>query len=335
MNEEPDPIDPDTLAGGPTGGPASRQPGTPEAPASPDLPPSPLSKADRYFQGAPLAGPELALRDQLPPIWRRRLLQYGTSVACLAIGLLMGLYLAPDTPRSAALKVHQLEEALMRREALVASLEQQMHGSTSLSEGKLKKADRMRHQREGRRYAASLRRTGAQGAGDLMEWFVQRWDQLLDAPQEDDRATRRAATLALLVGGMAANINPGDYVPWQAEFLGGQWLGELHFDLDGDGLPGKRADANRHDGFANVSVCQVAMALNQSMRDAQVLMMPELRCDRPEARMSVFLQGRTLNDALDEFVRAIKSQGFIALEKEQNGMRLVLVGMSPKASDAE
>lgn len=298
----------------------------------------PESKADRYYQGAPLPGHEMplpSLGEEIPRGLRASLWRIGSVVGSLSVGLVAGVYLAPETPKATEARVTQLEEILVKRETHIAALEQQLHTSAGVSAGKLKKSDRLRHEREGRRYAASLRRTGAQAAGDLVEWFVHRWNQLLDSPQDDDRATRRAATLGLLVGGMAANINPGDYVPWQAEFLSGNWLGELHFDLDGDGLPGKRTDANRHDGFANVSICQVAMALNQSMRDAQVLVMPELHCDRPEARMSVFLQGKTFDQALDEFIRAIKSQGFLALEKEKNGMRLVLVGIAPKKGEDE
>ncbi|MEZ4272781.1 MAG: hypothetical protein R3C68_15520 [Myxococcota bacterium] len=132
--------------------------------------------------------------------------------------------------------------------------------------------------------------------------------------------------MSLLIGGMAKNLHPGDYVPWQAEFLSGDWLGELHFDINGDGLPGKRTDMNPRDGFSNVSVCHIAMALNLSVRDAQVLVMPKMRCDSPRAKVSVFLQGRTLDDALTEFVTAMRQEGFLVVERQEKGIRLILVG---------
>lgn len=329
----------------------SSSPPPPGAPPTPPILPDPkalepeptdpgANKQAQYFRNGGISGHELplppmehALGDEPPSRARARLRAGGFCLAFFGLGLLLGLYLAPETPKATEARLGTLETALVKREGHIAELEQQLHTSAGVTEGKLRKVDRLRHEREGRRYAASLRRTGAQGAGDLMEWFVHRWNQLLDMPQDDDRTTRRAATLALLIGGMAANINPGDYVPWQAEFLSGQWLGELHFDSDGDGLPGLRSSANTHDGFANVSVCQVAMALNQAARDAQVLMMPEMRCDRPEARMSVFLQGKTFDDALNEFVSAVRSQGFIAVEKQDKGMRLVLVGIKPKPAE--
>lgn len=260
---------------------------------------------------------------------KRRLQLFVAGIVLLGAGLGLGLTLAPDTPRATQLKVEALQAALERDHRRIAELEQAARGTPLGAGGKLGRRDKERHEREGRRYAKSLRKVGAQAAGDLMEWFVGRWNQLLDAPQADDRVARRAEALALLVGGMAANVNPGDYVPWQAEFLGGNWLGELHFDLDGDGRPGARDAQNPHDGFANTSVCQVAMAINQLTRDAQVLMMPEMRCDRPEARMSVFLQGRTVNDAIDEFVRAVKEQGFVVVERTEGKVRLVLVGQKP------
>jgi len=68
------------------------------------------------------------------------------------------------------------------------------------------------------------------------------------------------------------------------------------------------------------------MALNQSIKDAHVLVMPEMRCDSPKAKMSVFLQGRTFNDALSEFVKAAKREGFLVVERRQGGTRLVLLG---------
>ncbi len=265
---------------------------------------------------------------------RLRLVLYATLL--LGAGVLAGLWLAPDTPRSARAQVEALQAALAEKDSRIGALQQLARApDPNAGAGHLRPQDRARHNREGRAYINALKRTGAQGAAHLVEWFIGRWDALLDNPQPEDRTGRRAATLALLVGGMAANLNPGDYVPWQAEFLSNLWLGELHIDIDGDGLPGPRSGPNPHDGFANVSVCHVAMALNQAMVDGQILMMPEMRCDRAESRMSVFLQGDTLNDAMSEFVRAVREQGFLVVEKQENNQRLVLVGNKPEKKNKD
>ena len=65
-------------------------------------------------------------------------------------------------------------------------------GAESKVQGKLKPADRERHEREAKKYAKVLRMVKAQSASELMQWFVQRWDGLLDQPEENDRTTRRA-----------------------------------------------------------------------------------------------------------------------------------------------
>ena len=275
--------------------------------------------------------PGADLGDGMPPAMRARLRSSIYYALTFGVGVLVGLWHAPDTPAAARKEVAQLEGLLAQRDRRIGEMAEQLAApQAAANSGRLRPVDRARHQKEGRAYLAALRGTGAQGAAKLVAWFIRRWDQLLDAPLPDDRTGRRAEVLAQLVGGMAANLNPGDYVPWQAEFLNNTWLGELHFDIDGDGLPGPRRNPNTYDGFANVSVCQVAMALNQAMTDGQVLMMPEMRCDRPDSRMSVFLQGETLDDALTTFVHAVREQGFLVMERNEKGGRLVLVGNKPQ-----
>lgn len=297
----------------------------------PPLPPHPEAGGHGAApDGEPSQGP-LLLDEEIAPKTDRglRLTIYGALL--LGMGVLAGLWLAPDTPQSARSQVRVLQQALAERDARIAALETQAKAPNSTGQGRLKPQDRARHVREGRAYVASLKRTGAQGAARLVAWFINRWNALLDDPQPDDRTGRRAVALAQLVGGMAANLNPGDYIPWQSEFLSKPWLGEVHLDIDGDGLPGPRTASNPHDGFADVSVCHVAMALNQTMTDGQILMMPEMHCDRAESRMSVFLQGETLNDAMNEFVRAVREQGFLVVEKQTDATWLVLVGPKPVA----
>ncbi len=283
-----------------------------------------------YDPGKPLPG-------EIPPA--RRLLRQRLVAATLlfAAGGIVGVVLAPEAPSTAKARISELEGELASARRHMTELEWSVkHPASDVapSGGKLRPADRARHEREARRYAEILRKQHAQGAAELVTWFVSRWDAMLDAPTLNDRTGRRAELLALLVGGMAENLDPGDYVPWQAEFLAGNWLGDLHFDLDGDGFPGARSMPNPHDGFAATSVCQIAMALNQTARDARVLVMPEMSCDRPEAKMSVFLQGTTIDDAITDLVKALQRDGFLVVEKIENGVRLVLVGPGARGRPA-
>jgi len=281
----------------------------------------------------PLRDPRQPVPGEWSPSRQRMFMQIGAAVLLLGAGAMVGFALSPETPAEATARITKLAAALAESRARVAELERDERYKVAAENrtiGKLKPADRERHEREAKKYIKVLRQVKAQSAAELMQWFVARWNGLLDQPEANDRTTRRAELLSLLVGGMASNLDPRDYVPWQAEFLNGTWLGELHFDLDGDGFPGKRSMPNPHDGFADKSVCQIAMALNQTVRDARVLVMPEMRCERPEAKMSVFLQGATVNDALDAFVTALKSEGFVAIERIDAGVRLILIGQGTR-----
>ncbi|MFC1611709.1 hypothetical protein ACFL6C_12175 [Myxococcota bacterium] len=289
------------------------------------------SKHERYYSGPPVQrDPSKPLPGEVPPGRKQLFVGIGAVIILVGAGVIIGLTVAPEPPEAMKKRVTQLEAQLAARQKQIAELKRTLNYQNTdmpMAAGVLQLKDRERHDMYAKRYSTVLRQVKAQPAAELVEWFVNRWNLLLDRPQPDDRVTRRAAVLSLLVGGMARNLNPGDYVPWQAEFLhNANWLGDLHFDLDGDGLPGKRSSPNPKDGFAGVSICHIAMALNQSVTDAQVLVMPEMECDRPENRMSVFLQGRTLNDALDEFVRAVRREGFLVVEKSKKNIRLILIG---------
>ncbi|MCK5690603.1 hypothetical protein KAI87_15090, partial [Myxococcota bacterium] len=277
----------------------------------------------------PIHDPRKALPGEDPPERRKMFVLAGAAVFFMVIGAALGQLMAPEAPEQLEARVAELETTLQteraQSRAKIGELERTIAYNktqkTKQPKGILSKKDRRRHQRYGHQYAKALRKAQAQSAGDLMDWFIPRWNNLLDQPEPDDRIRRRAELLALLIGGMGHNLNPGDYIPWQAEFLNQKWLGELHFDMDGDGLPGKRKDKSPKDSFSNVSVCHIAMALNQSVRDAQVLVMPELECDVADAKMSVFFQGRTFDDALDEFAKAAREYGFIVKEHKQKKIR--------------
>jgi hypothetical protein len=295
--------------------------------------PSMEQKEERYYSGDPLARRIQRPPPDLKPEQRLMFKRAAQAIGLIALGVVVGVWVSPEAPAAAHATIARLEGQLRDAQARIKELEHSLtYQSTSASKdkGRLSDADRTRLRVGGAQYVGALRGVHAQSASQLMLWFLQRWENLLDHPEPDDRVGRRAAALSLLIGGMADNLNPKDYVPWQAEFLNEHWLPGVHYDVDGDGLPAKRDHVNPKDGFANVSICQIAMALNQTARDAQVLVMPEMHCDRPEARMSVFLQGATIDDALDEFVLAVRREGFLALDRKEKSLRLILIGAKPQ-----
>jgi hypothetical protein len=267
----------------------------------------PLTKREVYYSGAPLQrDPRKPLPGEMSPERRRAFILVASVVGAFGLGLLIGLMAAPQTPSEVLAKnealAGELAESQKRVEDLTRTL-QYRATEKPVAQGKLPQAIRERNQLGADRIAAAMKRYKNQGASELMTWVAGRWNGLLDAPEPDDRTGRRAATLALLVGGMAENMRPDDFVEWQAAFFRGSWLAELHYDIDGDGLPAKSSHESPKDGFANVSVCHIAMALNQAVTDTQILMTPDMRCDRPQSRMSMFLQGKTFANAIDELSR--------------------------------
>ena len=128
------------------------------------------------------------------------------------------------------------------------------------------------------------------------------------------------------MGGISDYLTDENLILWQAEFCGGNWLAEVHYDLDCDGLPGKLDGKSRKDSFSNQSVCRIAMTLNQSIINARVLMMPNMQCDEPKLRMSVFLSAETYRQALRQFIRAARKEGFIVKQESNDGVLFVLVG---------
>lgn len=288
------------------------------------------SKQERYFSGMPLQqDPRKPLPGEVPPDMRANFLRAALAIGLFSLGLILGLAMGADTPEETREQITDLQTDLERARERIRELDRTLayaRTSNAPPGGALSAKDRRRHEREGQRYAAALRRAKAQPAAELIEWFVRRWNDLLDQPLPDDRTGRRAQVLTQLIGGMARNIDPEDYVPWQAELLSGDWLGELHIDLDGDGLPAKRHRTNPKDGFVDTSVCEIAMALNQAVTDAQLLVQPTMRCDSPKAKTSVFLQGATIDDALTELTRALKKEGFFIRDRVFEGTRMILIG---------
>ena len=266
-------------------------PATAEIAPSPDESDSRPRAQRRGRRTAPTFDPSKPLPGEMSPERRQMFLMSGTAILCLGLGSILGFALTPETSEEANTRIATLEQQLGKSAQRVKDLERALLYTPRTNEnlgGKLKAADRERHERAAQQYAKALRQVKAQSAGELVRWFVSRWNALLDRPEHNDRAGRRAELLSKLVGGMAANVDPRDYVPWQAEFFAGDWLGDVHFDLDGDGLPGSRSMPNTHDGFVDASACQIAMAINQVVLDARVFVMPDMKCDgrRPSCRFS-------------------------------------------------
>jgi hypothetical protein len=268
------------------------------------------------------------LPGEIPTGSRVKFMAVAAAILLLGLGFVLGVAFSPRSQSDTEQALKNATETLEKTRRRISELERSLtYSSTAHSDQKgiLNSEDRARMQQQGALYAQALRKEQAQSAAELVEWFTERWIAFLDFPETNDRVTRRAETLMRLIGGMSAHLNPKDYVPWQAEFLGGHWLGELHFDLDQDGYPATRKSKNPRDGFTNVSVCQVAMALNQLATDGRIMVMPNMHCERPDSRVSVFLQGGTVDDAFDEFVRACKRAGFVVVDKPGAQMRLILV----------
>jgi len=251
------------------------------------------------------------------------------GLLCFGIGLTCGFLIANEPESGQILRQEQLLVQVKEQQQQIAELERSLtYNQTQQTKLKGKLDDKVRqlHIQQGKRYSDAMRKARHQKAANLIDWFVTRWNSVLDDPMTDDRLNRRAALLSQLVGAMGENLDPGDFANWQAEFLAQPWIAEIAYDLDGDGYPAPRKSKNPRDGFTETSVCKIAMALNQTATNAQVLVMPEMRCDQPEARMSLFLSSDNINGALTEFVKALQSRGYLVIDKTQQGIRRILLG---------
>lgn len=291
-----------------------------------------MSKREVYYSGPPRPtgrDPKKPLPNEVTPAMRRSFTLVLGSTALVGLGVFIGILIGPEPPTALRTRITELEGELGTARGRIRELNsalQYRRVEHDVKQGALKPGDRQRHVNNGKRYADSMRQVKHNQAAELIEWFVPRWNQLLDNPQDEDRTGRRARVLSRLVGGMGRTIDPADFAAWQAEFFGGNWLGELHMDIDGDGLPGSRTMLNPNDSFVDRPLCDVVMALNQAMRDARIIVQKELRCDSPRDKVSLFIQGKSLDDGLTDFIRTIRREGYWVREKKKQGLRLVVVG---------
>lgn len=251
------------------------------------------------------------------------------GLACFGVGLCFGFFISNEPEGEQLQREEMLHVQIKEQQLKIAELERSVaykQTQQTVLKGKLDDKIRQIHLTQGKRYSDAMRKARHQKAANLIDWFISRWNSVLDDPMNDDRIHRRADLLSQLVGAMGENLDPGDFANWQSEFLAQPWLAEIAYDLDGDGYPAPRKAKNPRDGFTEVSVCKIAMTLNQTATNAQILVMPEMKCDRPDARMSLFLSSDTIGAALSEFVKALKGRGYLVVDKTRAGVRRILLG---------
>lgn len=289
------------------------------------------SSMSNYKNHIPLKGPDAnaPLPNEVPQQRRERFLALGGGVVGLTLGVVLGILLSANPDAALQEQLTQTKTDLHQSRARLIELERAVHyqqAQPGSNRHLLSDGNKTLIETAGKRYAQALRQAKHHSAGDLLTWFVDRWASLLDQSTPDNRTTQRAQLLAQLVGAMAKNINPGDYIEWQIEFLNQPWLGEVSTDFDGDGLPATSAAPNPRDGFTQVSVCQIAMSLNQLTTDAHVVLTPSLQCDAPSSRLSLFLSGNSIKDALSEFAETLTQRGFTVVDRTRKGVRQIQIG---------
>ena len=293
-----------------------------------------MSKNGKYFS-KDLPKHEKPMVPEMPPAQKRLFRQTSIGLGIFVAGVFVGITFAEQEPKKIKKELAQLKFQVREQENTIDKLKRSAEYKNMRDAAQPQKVVPMpqnvkqRFVKTGEAQILGLRRAKAQRGAELLAWFLDEWQGIIEKPGHNDRVTRRAAALSLFIGGMAENLNPDDYIRWQADFLTGNWLPEVHFDLDKDGYPAKRTKKNPMDSFSDESVCHIAMAINQTIKNAQVLVMPNMKCNRPEAKMSVFLQGKTLNDALNVFTQTAQQLGFIVVEKKAKGARLFLIGAKP------
>ena len=268
--------------------------------------------------------------DDMTPGQRKLMGTLIIGLVCFTLGLGAGFFISNEPAQGQLERERQLSQQLKAQQQKIAELERSLtYNQTQkagANNGKLDPKIKELHTQQGKRYSDAMRKARHQKAANLIDWFVVRWNSVLDDPMTGDRLDRRADLLSQLVGAMGENLDPADFANWQSEFFAQSWLAEIAYDLDGDEYPAPRKAKNPRDGFTQTSVCKIAMALNQTVTNAQVLVMPEMKCDRPEARMSVFLSSETIDGALTEFVKALRAQGYLVIDKTRQGVRRILLG---------
>lgn len=253
---------------------------------------------------------------------RRCFIGIAYTVVVLMLGVIVGLALGPTSDQ---LSKDQLSKKLKACQQALRQAQQ----SVSMLPASLKTNQLKELQNGSKAYISTLKKTGHLGAAELMEWFVGQWESVLQQPQGGDRLTRRAKLLSSLLGAMAENVDPNDFIAWQLELRRQAWLFGYNQPVSGAAYPAPSKHSNPRDSFANTSACQIAMVLNQTVRNVNIVISPTFSCSPSAHLMSVFLSAQTLGQAVDQFVADLRRQGIAVAESKVDGQRLITIGAHP------
>ena len=108
---------------------------------------------------------------------------------------------------------------------------------------------------------------------------------------DDNPSTDGNGSAGVMVKVLSGNMNQDTF-----DLIGSDYLGKTDYPFLG---ADKYPTVPLRFVAATTGAAVLGVTLNQTIKNAQVLVMPNMKCDRPESKMSVFLQGKTLNDALN------------------------------------
>ena len=247
----------------------------------------------------------------------------------VALGVGIGLMLASQPADDPALEHAQKELSALRleldglkRQAAYTSVVEPGSQAPTLSRDELRLFDT---QMDG--YIRALRKRRYLGVSDAFGWFRKRWVEVLGAYSGVEARQARAEVLTQLLVSVRSSIDPSDFITWQVEWLGHNWLLEVQRDVDGDGLPARRRDKAQSIELVPATACRAAMELNLIVRDALVMVDHSLPCNEGAPRVSGLLTGKTYDALLGSFVRLMKESGYVVVDKITGKRRTILVGM--------
>ena len=247
----------------------------------------------------------------------------------LALGVGVGLMLAAQPTEDQALAEAQQELAALRLE--LDSLKRQAAYSSVAKEGmkapRLSREQLRSFEEQMDVYIRSLRKRRYLSVSDAFGWFRTRWVEVLKAYSGVEARQARADVLTQLLVSVRSSIDPSDFITWQVEWLGHNWLLEVQQDIDGDGLPARRRDTAQSIELVPTTACRAAMELNLLVRDAIVLVDHSLPCSESAPRVSGLLTGKTYDALLTSFVRLMKESGYVVVDKALGKRRSIMVGV--------
>ena len=160
--------------------------------------------------------------DEMTPSQRKLMGTVIVGLICFGPGLTAGFLLANEPEEDQLKREQALSQQLKKQQQKIAELERSLtYNQTQqagANNGKLDVKVKELHINQGKRYSDALRKARHQKAANLIDWFIVRWNSVLDDPMTGDRLDRRADLLSQLVGAMGENLDPADFANWQSEF---------------------------------------------------------------------------------------------------------------------